>query len=200
MIEFLCPEGHRIRCPKERAGRPAKCPKCGVSFRIPTIEELGVGESAVADASLASQEVNDATPASPGLSGKQAAAPSKERQIEFLCPNGHHLHGPASLQGRAGECPECGSRFRIPIIDEPDAKPESLAGSDASSEPKVSAQDEITLEKTPSAESDRAQTADAPDFLQVMEGSVSGRGNHPVLPGVRRLEAYATVPRGRVPM
>ena len=59
MIEFLCPEGHKIRCPKEKAGRPAKCPKCGVGFRIPTIEELGLGESTVADASLAGEEVTD---------------------------------------------------------------------------------------------------------------------------------------------
>ena len=41
-----------------------------------------------------------------------------EEQIEFLCPNGHRLHGPASLQGKAGECPECGSRFRVPSYDE----------------------------------------------------------------------------------
>ncbi len=177
MIEFLCPEGHKIRCPAEKAGRPAKCPRCGVGFRIPTIEELGLGQAAVADNVLSDAEVTD-VPAAPRSSGTSGTQPfgSKERQIEFLCPNGHHLHGPASLQGRAGECPECGSRFRIPIIDEPDAKPESLAGSDASSEPKVSAQDEITLEKTPSAESDRAQTADAPDFLQVMEGSGLGPG------------------------
>jgi hypothetical protein len=44
--------------------------------------------------------------------------PPKEPQIEFLCPQGHHLHGPASLQGRPGECPECGSRFRIPTLEE----------------------------------------------------------------------------------
>ncbi len=52
-----------------------------------------------------------------GSSAPQARLP-KEPQIEFLCPNGHHLHGPASLQGRPGACPECGSRFRIPVIDE----------------------------------------------------------------------------------
>jgi hypothetical protein len=48
----------------------------------------------------------------------QGASGSKETQIEFLCPNGHRLHGPASLQGKPGECPECGSRFHIPTYDE----------------------------------------------------------------------------------
>ena len=178
MIEFLCPEGHKIRCPTEKAGRPAKCPRCGVGFRIPTIEELGLSESTVADASLAGEEVTDVptVPASPGLSGKQTSAPtaaSKERQIEFLCPNGHHLHGPASLQGRAGECPECGSRFRIPVIDQQEA--ESLAAPEMPAELEVPAEEEIRLENPTSvAEPERVQSAEPLDFLQVNEGSGTG--------------------------
>ena len=35
-------------------------------------------------------------------------------QIVFLCPNGHKLNGPASLQGRPGKCPHCGAKFLIP--------------------------------------------------------------------------------------
>ncbi len=38
--------------------------------------------------------------------------------MEFLCPEGHRLHGPIHLQGKPGECPECGSRFRIPVYDD----------------------------------------------------------------------------------
>ena len=170
MIEFLCPEGHKIRCPKEKAGRPAKCPRCGVGFRIPTIEELGLGESTVADASLAGEEVTDvpAAPPSPGGSGKQPApaAPSKERQIEFLCPNGHHLHGPASLQGRAGECPECGSRFRIPIIDEPEAEPNPLPGPTCRPSRKSLPRKRLRLENPPpGAEPEHVQSAEPLDFL-----------------------------------
>ncbi len=178
MIEFLCPEGHKIRCPKEKAGRPAKCPKCGVNFRIPTIQELGSGESAIADAFFVGEEVTDVPVASPspGGSGKQpAAAPSKERQIEFLCPNGHHLHGPASLQGRAGECPECNSRFRIPVIDEPGG---SHAEHEASTEPKVPAEEEITLENSTLA-ADPGQVQSPLDFLQVLEGSGFDSGKPP---------------------
>jgi hypothetical protein len=48
----------------------------------------------------------------------QNAGLKKETQMEFLCPNGHRLFGAASLAGRAGECPDCGARFRIPTYDE----------------------------------------------------------------------------------
>ncbi|MGA2254491.1 MAG: hypothetical protein ABSG53_07515, partial [Thermoguttaceae bacterium] len=180
MIEFLCPEGHKIRCPAEKAGRPAKCPKCGVGFRIPTIEELGLGESTVADSSLAGEEVTNVPAVPPSLSGigNQSAVrtnPAKERQIEFLCPNGHHLHGPASLQGRAGECPECSSRFRIPTIDAPEAEPEPLA------EPEVSAEEEITLENAmPLAEPEQVQSAEPMDFFQVLD---NGGARPAKLPG-----------------
>ena len=57
MIEFLCPNEHKIRCPDEKAGRQAKCPKCGVSFRIPRLEELSIGASAIANS--AADEVTD---------------------------------------------------------------------------------------------------------------------------------------------
>ncbi len=192
MIEFLCPEGHKIRCPEEKAGRPAKCPKCGVGFRIPTIEELGLGEPTVADSGLAGEEMvnvpatSPSPPASAGDSGQQPsvhASPSKERQIEFLCPNGHHLHGPASLQGRAGECPECGSRFRIPIIDEPEGEPQPLAEPEVSVEREGPAEEEITLENpTPIADheymvpAERVQPPQPLDFFQVLDdGSAAAK-------------------------
>ncbi len=101
VIQFLCPNGHKIHCPDDRAGKPAKCPKCAAKFRVPELEaEEEQGEE---------PEENEA--------GDPPSAIAEE-QIEFLCPNGHRLHGPASLQGKAGECPECGSRFRVPSYDE----------------------------------------------------------------------------------
>ena len=42
--------GHKIRCPEERAGLPAKCPKCGVKFRIP---DLSADDEAADDAAVA---------------------------------------------------------------------------------------------------------------------------------------------------
>ena len=45
--------------------------------------------------------------------------------IAFLCPNGHKLSGPASLQGKPGQCPHCSSKFVIPDYSEfaPDPDP-----------------------------------------------------------------------------
>jgi hypothetical protein len=188
MIEFLCPNEHKIRCPDEKAGRQAKCPKCGVSFRIPTPEELSVGVSTIAHAADGEQMAEVGAPAPTGAIGLSpaalAAAPAPaahttERQIEFLCPNGHHLHGPASLQGRAGECPECGSRFRIPVIDEPEVEPEPLL------EPQLAGDAEIPLEDDFSLSSGvrPADGAEPLEFLQVLDGPATGPAGIPAAAG-----------------
>jgi hypothetical protein len=54
-----------------------------------------------------------------GLDLDEPAEESAEDLIAFLCPNGHRLTGPARLQGKPGECPHCGEKFRIPFIGEP---------------------------------------------------------------------------------
>ena len=114
MIEFLCPNGHRIRCQADLAGKAAKCPQCGVKFRIPDPSEAEVVDvpddaTGTSDPNISRPELTD--------SGIAESPTADDTQIEFLCPNGHRLHGPADLQGQAGECPECGSRFRIPTYD-----------------------------------------------------------------------------------
>lgn len=45
--------------------------------------------------------------------------PTKPDVIVFLCPNGHRLNGPASLEGKPGQCPHCGVKFRVPHRDDP---------------------------------------------------------------------------------
>lgn len=117
MIEFLCPNGHRIHCPEEQAGRAAKCPRCGVKFRIPSLSEADTLSPAADESEAAEPELTDSG-VQPTPSGQPGDSAVGRQEIEFLCPNGHRLHGPATLQGRAGECPECGSRFRIPTYDE----------------------------------------------------------------------------------
>ena len=93
-IKFACPNGHPLSCPDVAAGRRGKCPDCGASVLIPH-----PGADNGAD-----------TGSSP--SGKEDA-------IVFLCPNGHRLHGPRSLEGKPGQCPHCNARFRVPHHDDP---------------------------------------------------------------------------------
>lgn len=116
MIEFLCPNGHRIHCPDEQAGRAAKCPKCGVRFRIPEAMEQSPLAPPDPDSDIFQAELSQS-----GILSHAAGSGislHKQRQIEFLCPNGHLLHSSAKLQGRTGQCPQCGSKFRIPTYDQ----------------------------------------------------------------------------------
>lgn len=110
-ITFLCPQGHRLTCPDELAGKPGKCPKCGVVVRVPP----GNPPAAGADGDASRIES-----AGDNLTMSDLAAD----QIIFLCPNGHRLHGPASLAGRPGQCPHCGTRFLVPSPDDEDEQEE----------------------------------------------------------------------------
>jgi len=95
-LEFNCPNGHRIVCPEDRAGTEGRCPKCGVAVRIPAAS---------------------AAPASADATGRDIASGPEvtEVNIPFLCPNGHRLFAPKRLEGQAGQCPQCGARFLVPM-------------------------------------------------------------------------------------
>jgi hypothetical protein len=78
-IEVLCPNGHKIICPEDRAGRSARCPRCSEPFRIP--EPQHNGQPQPADAIDLPVDVTDGgAPRSNGWktdsksSGKGAAA------------------------------------------------------------------------------------------------------------------------------
>jgi DNA-directed RNA polymerase subunit RPC12/RpoP len=123
MIEFLCPNGHKIRCQAAQAGRAAKCPRCGVKFRVPDAPDDSLPKTGDSDPIISPPDFTDS-----GISGERApntGSATREPDFEFLCPNGHRLHGPASLQGRPGECPDCGSRFRIPTYEDIPAEEET---------------------------------------------------------------------------
>jgi hypothetical protein len=128
-ITFNCPQGHRLTCPDELAGKPGKCPKCGVVVRVPQ------ASTAVA-AAVPSQPPSDDEPASQlesagdGVTTGNLAAD----QIIFLCPNGHRLHGSAGLAGRPGQCPHCGVKFLVPSPDE-EEEGEPFAEEDATGMP-----------------------------------------------------------------
>jgi len=127
MIDFLCPNGHKIRCSADRAGQAAKCPKCGVKFVVPQADEASLLEAGDSGSSV-SQSPSD--PGASGLKSGPSSGLTARDQIEFLCPNGHRLHGPRHLQGQPGQCPECGCKFRVPTYDdaeEAESLPETAA-------------------------------------------------------------------------
>jgi rRNA maturation protein Nop10 len=120
-ITFNCPQGHRLTCPDELAGKPGKCPKCGVVVRVPAPASPIAATAHAGDVETAPDE-----PASALYSAADGATPSELGidQIIFLCPNGHRLHGAASLAGRPGQCPHCGVKFLVPSPDEDDEEPD----------------------------------------------------------------------------
>lgn len=126
-------------------------------------------------------------PAETGAGPRRGAA--REPQIEFLCPNGHRLHGPASLQGRLGQCPDCGSRFRIPVYDEGEDDEQAESGIERGradgrrlSDSRI-APPEITVDKPPRPRAEDEQVAESPsDALRTeVIGSDSSLGTiHPL--------------------
>ena len=117
VIRFLCPNGHKIHCPDEQAGRSAKCPKCGVKFLIPDSSEVEDADAGGSDSRVDRPATGDSGSSS-AVTVDKPDEDLGEEEMEFLCPNGHRLHGPPSLQGQPGKCPECGCRFRVPSYDD----------------------------------------------------------------------------------
>src|SRR5262245_34167632 len=104
-LEFNCPNGHRIVCPEDRAGTEGRCPKCGVTVRIPGTS-AGPAKAPAANAVAPSPEADRDMELGPEV---------PDVNIPFLCPNGHRLFAPKRLEGQAGQCPQCGARFLVPL-------------------------------------------------------------------------------------
>jgi hypothetical protein len=117
-----------LTCPDSLAGKAGKCPHCQAKFRIPlpTAANTGPGSSpnAAAEVAPAAPATATATEAPvPPKSAVRAFDPDhdpapKNDEIVFLCPEGHHLAGPATLAGEAEECPVCHTRFIVPNPDD----------------------------------------------------------------------------------
>lgn len=131
-IKFLCPNGHQLTAPDNLAGRPGKCPKCNTPFVVPKPEPESpsaesppapAAEAPAAETAAEKLPVDKATADQIGQgSGKGKMNPPD--MFIFLCPNGHKLNGPSSLKGKAGQCPHCGAKFRIPDDDDDMELPE----------------------------------------------------------------------------
>ena len=108
MIKFQCPNGHPLTAPESAAGKSGKCPKCNSPFVVPEPVELGLDLDPLDD---------PLPPITPAMGSGKGNVGGGEVFV-FLCPNGHKLHGPPSLKGKAGQCPHCGARFRIPTDED----------------------------------------------------------------------------------
>jgi DNA-directed RNA polymerase subunit RPC12/RpoP len=189
VIRFLCPNGHKIHCPDDRAGQPAKCPRCGVRFLVPGPPEF-----------YAPGPSGPQSPAPEGEAGGAEASMAlagQEDLIEFACPNGHRLHGPRSLAGAPAQCPECGVHFRIPASEEfagreaEVAKPEvaladSTEGTDAADQ-----REESGIALPPGG-----QEAASPQEPQAAEVASSATGGGPGLAAVPRAVPVAVPVQG----
>ncbi len=125
-IEFLCPNGHALAAPDDRAGRPGKCPKCAVSFRVPEHSSAATRAASASESMIRSGGITEVKLAEVPRPDAKKTTPGSDEMIVFLCPNGHKLNGPARLQGRPGQCPYCGAKFRIPDQAEIAAGQEAL--------------------------------------------------------------------------
>jgi DNA-directed RNA polymerase subunit RPC12/RpoP len=94
-IVFLCPNGHRLNSPANMAGRPGKCPHCGVKFLVPSREGPSNEESGAKGEELPKKELSDGTttvegsPApAPALESTESNEPSQEfiADIEVVNP------------------------------------------------------------------------------------------------------------------
>jgi hypothetical protein len=123
-VEVLCPGcEQKVVCPDQKIGKAGKCPKCGTRFEVPDPSDDDDLESADGDT------------------------------IEFLCPNGHKLSGPSSLQGKPGQCPHCNAKFLIPDYDEEEAdQHQDEALGEVESAPISDQADDLELGELPDAD------------------------------------------------
>src|SRR5262249_44613164 len=125
MIKFLCPSGHPLTAPESLAGKAGKCPKCNTPFVVPAADEagrsaVGGGSTAAAPVAVAVAEGSGTdfpAPVTPAM-GSGVGKGAGGEVFVFLCPNGHKLNGPPSMKGKAGQCPHCGAKFRIPTDED----------------------------------------------------------------------------------
>lgn len=151
MIKFLCPSGHPLSAPENLAGKKGKCPKCNTPFVVPSLEEVAdlsppgaasASDQPAAEAEPAVSAAGEAGGASgvegsrefPEMGSGKGTATAPGEIFVFLCPNGHKLNGPPTMKGKAGQCPHCGAKFRIPTDEEMELPDEEVPPGDGDEE------------------------------------------------------------------
>lgn len=117
--------------PPAEAASPSESGNFSFSSLMSSADSDNAAPPAAADETSETPDPQTASPAA------VSAKPAEER-IVFLCPKGHKLNCPASMQGRPGKCPHCGATFLVPKYEEEDEQEEEEPddeSSDDSSEP-----------------------------------------------------------------
>ena len=99
-IKVTCPNGHRLSAKDSRAGTTGRCPACGATVKIPTLENMAITESSILrllDVGDGAQVVPPPDPIMEGTvpdmsqgmgtgTGKGTGTPKKPAKATQICP------------------------------------------------------------------------------------------------------------------
>jgi membrane associated rhomboid family serine protease/DNA-directed RNA polymerase subunit RPC12/RpoP len=97
-IRTVCPCGKPIRVTRQYAGRTVRCPRCRHPVVIPDKTDF-FGPA----------------PALPPLATRKPKE-AQGKHIRFICTCGKKMKAPAQYAGRRVQCPQCGTRLKIPDL------------------------------------------------------------------------------------
>jgi len=133
-FQFLCPQGHLLEGDESHMGMTTRCPHCGMTFIIPTIEvqqaepepepepqvdvysQPYVPEPVIETAPEPDAPFDDELPGSSlldELPQDELLESSAANIVHIPCPNGHELETPLDMIGQEVLCPHCGVQFRL---------------------------------------------------------------------------------------
>ena len=114
-----------------------KCPKCGVPFVVPPPPDPAAVAGLTPPGAALAVEGGSSASENPVSMGSGTGNEGLGEVFVFLCPNGHRLNGPPSMKGKAGQCPHCKARFRIPDDEDLDEQSDQVdeLGEDEESDP-----------------------------------------------------------------
>lgn len=92
-VSFACPNGHPLNAPEHLAGKPGKCPHCGMRFLIPTLDEIAQG---TADEVLPSSGKSTVTSTTTGTSEPPPTEPARTVPPRSLPPRTESPRTPAA--------------------------------------------------------------------------------------------------------
>ncbi|MDD3588383.1 MAG: hypothetical protein PHQ75_14475 [Thermoguttaceae bacterium] len=66
-IKVVCPNGHKLAAKESRAGTFGKCPACGATVKIPSLEQPAISESSILRLLDIGEDAKPEEPAAPAV-------------------------------------------------------------------------------------------------------------------------------------